>query len=144
MTGAQTALLSVMRLRAQAIQRIATWAPQAASKSTSKDAVYNISVGTSELYGSDVNYKTFVVTDIAKALNARIPAISGSSRSTPGRSFRTWAGCRARGSPTQIGAQLSTSAANANNDQPGLHGHSLTSVSVGGTTSARRARTRSP
>ena len=34
----------------------------------------------------------------------------------------------------RIGAQLSTAQANVNNDQPGLHGHSLNSVTVDGTT----------
>ena len=34
----------------------------------------------------------------------------------------------------KIGAQLSTTAANVNNAGPGLHGHSLNSVSVGSTT----------
>jgi hypothetical protein len=130
MAAAQTALLSLMKLRAQAIQRIATWAPQAASKSTSKDAVSNIAVGTSELYGSDVTYKTSVAPEIANALNAAgIPP----QQINPEQIVPDLGWLQNAWIADTIGAQLSTSAANANNDQPGLHGHSLTSVSVGGT-----------
>ena len=137
MAGAQTALLSGMKLRAQAIQRIATWAPQAATKSTSKDAVYNISVGTSELYGSDVTYKTFVGTEIAKALNAAGipvgPAVD-QQHINPGQILPDLGWLQSTWIADKIGAQLSTTAANANNDQPGLHGHALTGVTVDGTT----------
>jgi hypothetical protein len=132
---AQAALLTVMELRQQALLLIADNAQQAASKATSKDAVYQISQGTSQLYTSDVLYKTVVTIDIAKALNAAgIPIGSGTGEQQIngdqvipdlGWLDQTWIA-------DKIGAQQSTAAANANNDQPGLHGHSLGTFTVGG------------
>ena len=86
--------------------------PGAANKNTSKDAVYDISVGTSMLYGSDVLYKTFVTPDIAKALNAAGIPIgaprgqqinSGQIVTDLGWLQSTWIA-------DKIGAQLSTTA----------------------------------
>lgn len=136
MAAAQSALVSVMKLRAQAIQTIAAKAPQAANKSTSKDAVYNISVGTSELYGSDVIYKAFVGTEIAKALNgAGIPVGSGSGQQqiNPGQILTDLGWLQSSWIADKIGAQQSTAEANANNDLPGIHGHILNYVTVDGT-----------
>jgi len=137
MAGAQSYLVSAMKLRAQAISRIADWAPQAQSKSTSKDAVYNISVGTSELYGSDLLYKTFVVADIAKALNGDgipIGTSAGEQQINGAQVVHDLGWLQSAWIADTIGAQMSTAQANQNNDQPGLHGHSLNGVTVGGVT----------
>lgn len=137
MSGAQTALVYVMRLREQGISEIATNVVNAASKGTSKDAVYNISIGTSMLYSSDVIYKTFVVIDIAKALNgAGIPIGSGAGEQqiSSGQVVPDLGWLQTTFIAARIGAQLSTVNANANNDQPGLaHGHKLNYVTVAGT-----------
>jgi hypothetical protein len=119
---------------------IATYTQNAASKQTSKDAVYEISLGTSQLYASDVNYKTFVTADLAKALNAAgiTPGSKPNTDEQPindgqvipdlGWLNQTWIA-------DKIGAKLSTTQANANNDQPGLiHGDALVSTTVGGHT----------
>jgi hypothetical protein len=138
MAAAQSALLSVMQLRAQAIADIALNAPKAANKQTSKDAVYNISVGTSKLYGSDVIYKSFVATNIAKALNADgikvgSDAAAGEQPINPGQIIPDLGWLQSSWIADTIGAQQSTAQANQNNDQPGLHGHSLNYVTVDGT-----------
>ena len=136
MAAAQSSLVDVMHLRQHALLLIANNAQQAASKSTSKDAVYQISLGTSELYSSDVIYKSFVAPDIAKALNAAGIAIGGGSGEQPingdqvipdlGWLNQTWIA-------DKINAQLSTAQANANNDQPGLtHGDQLDGSTVAG------------
>lgn len=138
MAAAQTGLVEVMQLRARATETIAKHAQSAASKSTSTVAVKDIATGTSMLYGSDVVYKAIVAPDLARALNhAGIPIGSGGGDEQPingaqilpdlGWLQTTWIA-------DKIGAQLSTTAANANNAAPGLHGHSLNAVSVGGTT----------
>jgi hypothetical protein len=133
MTAAQAALESVLQLRAQALTTIAANAQNAANKQYSKDAIYQISLGTSQLYAADVIYKTLVTTDLAKALNGagitpEQPINSGQVIKDLGWLNQTWIA-------TEIGASLSTSQANANNDQPNLiHGDSLVSVSVGGQT----------
>ncbi len=136
MAAAQSALLSVMRLRAQAIADIALNAPKAANKLTSKDAVYDISVGTSKLYGSDVIYKSFVATNIAKALNAdgiTVGSAAGEQPINPGQIVPDLGWLQSSWIADTIGAQQSTAQANQNNDQPGLHGHSLNYVTVDGT-----------
>ena len=136
MAAAQSSLVTVMTLRQQGLLTIANNAQQAANKATSKDAVYKIAGGTSLLYASDVIYKTLVTPNIAKALNAAgIPIGTGGGEqpinggqviTDLGWLNQTWIA-------DKIGAQLSTAQANANNDQPGLHGHSLNYVTVDGT-----------
>ncbi len=137
MAAAQSSLVTVMQERAQALKLIAANAQQAADKKSSKDAVYKISQATAQLFASDVIYKTVVTIDIAKALNGDgIPIGTGPGQQPIngaqvipdlGWLNQTWIA-------DKIHAQQSTAAANANNDQPGLHGHSLDSVTVDGTT----------
>lgn len=137
MAAAQAALVTVMEQRAQALKLIAENAQPAASKATSKDAVYKISQATAQLFASDVLYKTVVTIDIAKALNAAgVPVGAGSggqqingAQVIPDLGWldQTWIA-------DKIHAQQTTAAANANNTQPGLHGHSLGAVTVGGVT----------
>jgi hypothetical protein len=137
LTGAQAALVYVMQLRQQALLTIANNAQKAANKLTSKDAVYNISLGTSDLYASDVLYKSVVVTGIAKALNAAsipIGNASGGVQINPGQVIPDLGWLQSTWIADKIGAHLSTAQANANNDQPGLtHGDQLNYVTVGGT-----------
>jgi hypothetical protein len=136
MAAAQSSLVTVMTMRQQGILTIANNAQKAASKKTSKDAVYRISVGTSLLYGSDVVYKTLVGPNIAKALNAAgipIGAGAGEQPINAGQVITDLGWLNQTWIDDKIDAQLSTTQANANNDQPGLHGHSLNSVTVDGT-----------
>ncbi len=137
MTDAQAALVQTMELRSQAISKIAEHIQGAASKTTSKDAVYDISVATSMLYGSDVMYKTFVTPDIAKALNgAGIPIGSGegAQQINPGQILHDLGWLNSDFIAKTVGAQVSTSAANAaNNSGSGPHGHQLNYVTVNGT-----------
>ena len=135
MSGAQSALVQVMQLRERGISQIAKHIQASASKSTSKDGVYDISVGTSLLYGSDVFYKTFVAPNIAIALNAAGIPIGGTTGAqiNSGQIVTDLGWLQSTFISEKIGAQLSTSAANANNTGPGLHGHALSYVSVGTT-----------
>jgi hypothetical protein len=136
MAAAQTALVTVMTLRQQGLLIIANYAAQAANKHESSDAVKQISRGTSLLYSSDVVYKTLVTPALAAALNAAsIPAGSepdgqpiNASQVVPDLGWLnpTWIA-------DTIGANLPTSAANANNDQPNLtHGDQLNFTTVDG------------
>jgi hypothetical protein len=135
LAAAQAALVYVMQLRQQALLTIANNAQKAANKLTSKDAVYNISLGTSDLYASDVLYKSVVATDIAKALNAAsipIGTASGGQQINPGQVIPDLGWLQSSWIADKIGAHLSTVQANANNDQPGLiHGDQLNYVTVG-------------
>ena len=138
MSSAQNELVNVMQLRARAIGTIAAKAPQAANKNTSKDALANISVGTSELFASDVLYKDFVATDIAKALNANnipVGSAAGQQQINPGQIVPDLGWLQQRWIATTIGAQETTAQANINNSQPNLgHGHQLNYVTVDGIT----------
>jgi hypothetical protein len=134
MAGAQSALVDVMQLRYQGIAQIANNIQAAASKDTSKDAIHNMQLGTSQLYASDVMYKTFVTPDIAKALNgAGIPIGSGAGEQqiNSGQILPDLGWLQFTFIAEKTGSPLSTSAANSNNTAPGLHGHSLNYVSVG-------------
>ena len=136
MADAQGSLVQVMQLRVAGIHMIAAHVQQAASVSTSQDAVYDISVGTSELYSSDVIYKEFVTTAIASALHADGIAVgsgSGQQPINPGQVVPDLGWLESTWIATKIGADLSTQAANANNNQPGLHGDALNYVTVDGT-----------
>ena len=138
MAGAQAALVLVMRMRWQGLLTIANNAQKAADKSTSKDALRNIAVGTSELYGSDVLYKSVVTPDMAKALNAASLTVgtnAGDVAINPGQVITDLGWLNTTWIATKIGAQLTTQQANINNSQPNLgHGHQLDSVSVAGIT----------
>jgi hypothetical protein len=134
MAAAQSALITVMTLRQQGLLIIANSAPKAATKDESQDAVKQISAGTSLLYSSDVVYKTLVTPALAEALNAAgIPAGSeangqpiNASQVVPDLGWLnpTWIA-------DTIGANLPTSAANVNNDQPNLtHGDQLNFTTV--------------
>ena len=135
LAAAQSALVTVMRLRQQALYTIANNAQKAANKLTSKDAVYNISLGTSQLYSADVIYKTLVVPDIARALNAAsipVGTAPGDQQINPGQVITDLGWLQSTWIAGKIGAHLSTAQANANNDQPGLtHGDQLNYVTVG-------------
>ncbi|MDE3130284.1 MAG: hypothetical protein KGL16_03960 [Acidobacteriota bacterium] len=136
MAAAQSSLVSVMRLREQGIATIAANAQQAANKGTSKAAVYKISLGTSQLYGSDVIYKAFVAPDIARVLNANsipVGTAAGDQQINPGQVISDLGWLQSTWIANRIGAHLSTAQANANNNQPGLHGHALISAKVDGT-----------
>lgn len=138
MAAAQSSLLSVLQLRAQALTTIAQDAAGAASKGTSKDAVYDISLATSQLYSSDVVYKTFVTTDLAEALNAagiKPGTEAGEQRINGGQVIQDLGWLSQSWIADTIGAKQSTTQANANNDQPGLtHGDQLDSTTVDGQT----------
>lgn len=137
MSDAQATLVQTMELRSQAMSEIAKDIQGAANKDTSSDAVRAIAVANSRLYGSDVIYKTFVVPDIAKALNgAGIPigSADGDQQINPGQIVTDLGWLNSSFITEKIGAQIPTSAANsANSAGSGPHGHELNYVSVNGT-----------
>jgi CARDB len=130
---AQTDLVRMMQLRVSGISEIATNIQDAVSTNTSSDAVYQISVGTSELYASDVLYKTFVTTGIAKALNGANILIGGTTGAqiNAGQIIPDLGWLNKTFIDEKIGASLPTKVANTAG--PGLHGHQLNGVSVGTT-----------
>jgi len=103
------------------------------NSSTAVDDLKQISGGTSMLYASDVIYKTAVGTAIAAALNAAGLPIGGTSGATINSGQVVpdlgWLNYRTVG--LWLDASLPSKVVNS--DAPGLHGHTLNSVTVAGT-----------
>jgi hypothetical protein len=123
-----------MRMRADGISTIASQIQPALGTSTSKDAINAIAGAMAQFYGSDVVYKDYITTAIAGALHAAGIAVGApNGESISGGQFVPdvqWV------IPSFIASELHVSlpATRSGKVAPGLHGHSLDSVSVAGTT----------
>ena len=133
MDTAQQSFVQMMKLRYEGIQQIASHIEGAMDKSTAVGDVAEITAGASMLYASDVIYKTSVGTGIAAALNNAGLPIGGTTGTTinSGQVVPDLGWLDAKTVDIWIGATVPSKA--VNNDLPGLHGHSLNSVSVDGT-----------
>jgi hypothetical protein len=134
MKPAQTNLVLTLQMRRDAIANIATEIQPALGTSTSKDAVNAIAGQMARAYASDVVYKDYTTPLIAKALHSAGISVGGSD----GESIESgqFVGDLGWLTPsfvaTKLGAHLPASA--GGKPTPGLHGHTLDSVSVSGTT----------
>jgi hypothetical protein len=122
-----------MQARSDGISGIANQVQPALSNATSKDAVNQIAAEMAKFYASDVLYKSYSLPLIAGALKQAGIATSGPNAQTfNGDQFLPdvrWL------TPSYVADQLHVSIATpGGKPTPGLHGHSLDSVSVGGTT----------
>ncbi|MGI9184559.1 MAG: hypothetical protein ACR2GZ_06265 [Solirubrobacteraceae bacterium] len=128
-------LVLAIRMRANGISTIANQIQPALGTSTSKDAVNAIAGAMAQFYASDVLYKDYTATAIAGALHGNGIAVGApNGESISGGQFVPdvqWV------NPTFIATELHVSLPGARHSgkvAPGLHGHSLDSVSVAGTT----------
>ncbi|MGI8505368.1 MAG: hypothetical protein ACR2MK_00935 [Solirubrobacteraceae bacterium] len=128
-------LLLALQMRVDGVTTIAQQIQPALGTSTSKDAVNSIAAAMARLYASDVLYKDYTATAIAGALHAAGIAVGAPNGETiAGGQFVSdvqWL------TPTFIASELHVSIPGATTSgkvAPGLHGHSLDSVSVAGTT----------
>jgi hypothetical protein len=129
---AQQYLEWAMQARADGITAIANQIQPALSNSTSKDAINKIAADMANFYASDVLYKNYTLPLIAGALKGVGIATSGANAQTfNGDQFLPdvqWL------TPSYVAGRLNVSIATpGGKPTPGLHGHSLDSVSVGGT-----------
>jgi hypothetical protein len=129
---AQQYLEWTMQARSDGISQIANQVQPALSNATSKDAVNQIAAEMANFYASDVIYKRYSLPLIAGALRSAGIATSGPNAQTfNGQQFLPdvqWL------TPSYVAKQLHVSIATPGGQPtPGLHGHSLDSVSVGGT-----------
>lgn len=128
---AQRNLLLALQMRRDGITNIAQQIQPALSNATSRDAVNNIAGQMAKFYSSDVVYKSYTLPLIAGAL--KNASISGqqfnAGQFLPSLQWLT---------PTFIAQTLHVSSPSGSSGNarpaPGLHGHSLDSVTVGGTT----------
>jgi hypothetical protein len=130
---AQQNFVLALQMRRDGIANVARNIQPALGTSTSKDAVNTIATEMARFYGSDVLYKDYTLPPISAALHAAGIAVGGAS----GEQFNggqflpdiQWL------TPTYVATQLHVSLPTARGKPaPGLHGHSLDSVSVAGTT----------
>jgi hypothetical protein len=131
LSSTQSALVDVMELRYEGMGYVTDHIQGAAATKTSKFAVDQITKGMYMLVGSDVDYKTFVTTGLAKALNnANIP-IGGTSGAqiNAGQIINDLGWVNTRFVGEKIGADLPPSVLNT--IVPGAtQGHELNYVTV--------------
>jgi hypothetical protein len=133
MKAAQQNLLLGMTMRRDGIANIALQIQPAVGSSTSKDAINAIAAETARFYASDVVYKDYTVPAIVAALHAASIGVGGTNgQALEGGQFLPDIGWL---TPSFIASKLGTSLpSSSGKPAPGLHGHSLDSVSVAGTT----------
>jgi hypothetical protein len=132
--GAQQNFVSTLRMRADGIRNIANEVQPALQSQTSQDAVNKIASNMARFYASDVLYVDYAVPEIIGALRAAGISVGGlggqqinSSQFLPSIDWLN---------PTSVARQLRVQLPASQNNKPiapGLHGHQLNSVTVGGT-----------
>ena len=134
--GAQQDFVSALQLRHDGMANIASNVQPALQSQTSQDAVNTIAAEMAKFYASDVLYKDYSVPMIVGALRAAGITVGGlggqqlnSSQFLPSIQWLD---------PVHVASALHvsvpTSPSQPKNIAPGLHGHELNSVSVGGST----------
>ncbi len=133
MQAAQQHLVLTMRMRRDGIRLIAGNIQPALGTSTTRDAIQQLAKGTSDFYGSDVVYKNYVGPEMAAALHAAGIGVGGTNGESinPGQFLPNLGWLDPTFIATRLGSRLPSS--HQNTAAPGLHGHTLNSVSVGGT-----------
>lgn len=127
-------LLLALQMRQDGIANVAQQIQPALQPSTGSAAVNTIAAEMARFYASDVLYKNYVLPGIVSALHAAgIPV--GGSNGVPLEAGQFLPSLQWL-SPAFLGAKLNVkvNSANANCTPSTLRGHSLNSVSVGGTT----------
>ncbi len=132
--SAQSNFVLALQMRADGIHNIASQVQPALQSQTAQDAVNSIASDMARFYSSDVLYKDYTVPQIIGALRAAGISVGGlggqqinSAQFLPSISWLD---------PQTVANQLHVSLPSTKTNKPiapGLHGHQLNSVSVGGT-----------
>jgi hypothetical protein len=132
--GAQQDFVSAMQMRADGVKNIAVQIQPALQSQTAKDAVNTIAAEMAKFYASDVLYKEYSVPQIIGALRGAGITVGGlGGQQVNSSQFLTsidWL------NPTEVANTLHVSLPSSQSNKPiapGLHGHQLNSVSLGGT-----------
>jgi hypothetical protein len=134
--GAQQHFVDALQMRKDGMTNIANEVQPALQSQTSQNAVNTIAAEMARFYASDVLYKDYTVPQIVGALRAAGITVGGlggqqlnSSQFLPSIQWLD---------PTHVASvlhvTLPSSSTTTQNIAPGLHGHELNSVSVGGST----------
>jgi len=129
--SAQSNFVLAMQMRSDGITNISKLVPPALQSQTSQGAVNAIASEMARFYASDVLYKDYTVPEIIGALRAAGIAVGGlggqqvnSSQFLPSIDWLD---------PTYIASKLNVTLPTSSKPiAPGLHGHQLNTVSVGG------------
>jgi hypothetical protein len=134
--GAQQQFVDALQMRKDGMNNIAGQVQPALNSTTSKDAVNTIAAEMARFYASDVLYKNYTVPQIVGALRAAGITVGGlggqqlnSSQFLPSIDWLD-----PKNVATALHVSLPSSSGQTQNIAPGLHGHELNSVSVGGST----------
>jgi hypothetical protein len=133
MRAAQQDLLLGLQMRVDGIANIGTEIQPALGTTTSKDAVNRIAAEMARFYASDVLYKDYAVPQMIGALKSAGIAVGGIN-GVPieqGQFLTNLSWLTPEFVSKTLGGQSTTS---STKPTPGRHGHSLDSVSIGGTT----------
>ncbi len=127
--GGNQKFLLALQMRADGISNIANDIQPALGTSATQDDINKIAAQTARFYASDVLYKQYAAPAITGAVNAagvRFSPLNG-GQFLPDVQWLV---------PSYIATQLHVAGAAASTTKPapGVHGHKLDSVSVGGTT----------
>ena len=133
MQAAQNKLVLAFRMRRDGVRTIATEIQPALGTSTNVDAIKKIATADSLFYGSDVLYKAYVGPEMAAALHAAGIGVGGTNGESinPGQFLPDLGWLDTSFIATKLGSRVS--GGHVNTAAPGLHGHTLNSVSVAGT-----------
>jgi hypothetical protein len=132
MKAAQTNLVLALKMRRDAITNVASQIQPALGTATSKDAIESIAAQMARLYASDVVYKDYTTPLIANALHSAGIAVGGATGESiaSGQFVNDLGWLQPAVVATKLGAKSTEGTGKL---APGLHGHALNSVSVGGT-----------
>lgn len=133
MRGAQQNVVLAFQMRRDGIEQIAARIQEALCTSTNRDAVNSIAAQMARFYASDVVYKDYAIPLIVGALKSASIGVGGTNGETieTGQFLPDLQWLQPSFVATKIGSRVPTA---TGKPTPGLHGHSLDSVSVGGTT----------
>jgi CARDB protein len=133
---ANSDLQRVLQMRLDGISNIGKEIQPALGTSASTEAINAIAGEMARLYGSDVLYKDYVTTALASALHANGIGVGGASGVTinSGQFVPDVQWLLPATVASKLHTALQSSSANGGKPAPGLHGHTLNSVSVNGTT----------
>ena len=133
--GAQQHFVDALQMRKDGMTNITNQIGPALQSQTSENAVHTIAAEMARFYASDVEYKDYTLPQIVGALRAAGIAVGGlggqqlnESQFLPSIEWLD---------PTHVASVLHVtlpSSQQTQNIAPGLHGHMLNSVSVGGST----------
>jgi hypothetical protein len=134
--GAQQQFVDALQMRKDGMTNIANQIQPALQSTTSKDAINTIAAEMARFYASDVLYKDYSVPQIVGALRAAGITVGGlggqqlnASQFLPSINWLD-----PQHVATALHVSLPSSSGQTQTIAPGLHGHQLNSVSVGGST----------